>query len=43
MLRVRPKRVLLLVLRSNDVGDGRKYEDPSRMEIDGDSENFADA
>jgi hypothetical protein len=43
MLRVLPKWMFLLELRSNDVGDGRKNEDPSRMEVDGDSKNFADA
>jgi hypothetical protein len=35
--------MLLLELRGDDVGDGGKNEDPSRMEVDGDSKNFADA
>jgi len=43
MLCVCPKRMLLLVLRSDDIGDGYKNENPSRMQIDGNAENFADA
>jgi hypothetical protein len=43
MLRVRPKRMFLLELRGDDVGDGRKNEDPSRMNVDWDSENSSDA
>jgi hypothetical protein len=30
-------------LRGDDVGDGGKNEDPRGMEVDGDSENSADA
>ena len=43
MLRVSPKRMLLLELRGDDVGNGRKNKDPSRMEVDGDSQNSSDA
>src|SRR5260370_414758 len=43
MLCVGPKWMLLLELRGNDVGDGQKNENPSGVEIDGNSENFADA
>ena len=43
MLHVRPERMFLLELRRDDIRDGRKYEDPSRVKIDRDAENFADA
>ncbi len=43
MLRVRPKRMFLAELRGDDVGDGGKNEDPRGMEVDGNSENLADA
>ena len=43
MLCVRPKRMFLPELGGDDVGDGGKNEDPSRVEIDGDSENSSDA
>jgi hypothetical protein len=43
VLGVPPKRMLLLELRGDDVGDGCKNEDPSRVEVDRNSENFANA
>ena len=43
MLRVRPKGMFLLELRGDDVGDRGKNENPGRMEVDGDSKDFADA
>jgi hypothetical protein len=43
MLGVRPKWMFLFELQGDDVGDGGKNEDPRRMEVYGDSENFADA
>src|SRR5882762_2358652 len=39
MLRVRPKRMQLLELRGDDVGDSRKNKDPSRMEVEEFSES----
>ncbi len=43
MLRVRPKRVIVLVLLGDQVSDGSKDKDPGGMEINGNAENFADA
>ena len=43
MLGVRPTRMILFELRSDDVGDGGKNENPGGVQIDRDSENFADA
>ena len=37
-----PSGMFLLELRSDHVGDGRKNEDPSGVEIDRDAENPAD-
>jgi len=41
MLCLRPKRVLLFDLSGDHVGDGRKNENPSGVEVDWDAENFA--
>jgi hypothetical protein len=43
MLGDRPGWMLFLELLGDDVSDHREDEDPRGVEVDGDSENFADA